>query len=281
MLRAEHSDPFNFLGPHPANLPGKPAIAIRTFQPHAARVSILWGKSAQEYPATKIHSDGLFEAVIPRESIHPLDESSSASESFDIAPTAYRLRITYSDGNSWETHDPYAFPPLLSDLDLYLIGEGTHYENYDKLGAHVREVSGVRGVHFGVWAPNAKRVSIVGNFNSWDGRVNPMRSLATTGVWEIFIPGLTEGDLYKFEIRSRYNDVLTLKADPYGFAAELRPKSSSVVANIDGYSWQDTEWLDQRLQFDWQHAPISIYEVHFGSWRRAGRRPLAHLRRNG
>jgi len=269
VLRAEHSDPFHFLGPHPANLSGKSAIAIRTFQPHAARVAILWGKPAQEYPATKIHPDGLFEAVLPRENIPPSDKSSPASETFGIDPTAYRLRITYSDGNSWDTYDPYAFPPLLSDLDLYLIGEGTHYQNYDKLGAHVREVAGVRGVHFGVWAPNAKRASVVGNFNSWDGRVNPMRSRASTGVWEIFIPGLTEGDLYKFEMRSRYNDVLTLKSDPYGFAAELRPKSSSMVANIDGHSWQDSEWLHQRLQFDWQHAPISIYEVHFGSWRRA------------
>ena len=269
LLRAEHSDPFHFLGPHPVNSLEKQSIAIRTLQPHAAQVAILWGKSAQEYPATKIHSDGLFEAIIPLSSIPSDDQSSPSSETFGIDPTAYRLRITYSGENSWDTYDAYAFPPLLSDLDLYLIGEGTHYENYDKLGAHVREVAGVRGVHFGVWAPNAKRVSVVGNFNSWDGRVNPMRSRASTGVWEIFMPGLTEGDLYKFEIRSRYNDVLTLKADPYGFAAELRPKSSSMVANIDGYSWQDSEWLDRRLQFDWQHAPISIYEVHFGSWRRA------------
>ncbi|MGH9865109.1 MAG: GlgB N-terminal domain-containing protein, partial [Candidatus Acidiferrales bacterium] len=265
LLHAEHPDPFHFLGPHLANLPGKPSLAIRTLQPHATQVTILWGKSNEEHLATRIHPDGLYEAIVPVKS----PGTSSESDALDIAPTAYRLRITYPDGQSWDTYDPYAFPPLLTDLDLYLIGEGTHYQNYEKLGAHVWEVAGVRGVHFGVWAPNAKRVSVVGNFNSWDGRVNPMRTCGSTGVWEIFMPGLTEGDLYKFEIRSRFNDVLTLKADPYGFAGELRPKSSSVVSNIEGYSWQDSEWLDQRLRFDWQHAPISIYEVHFGSWRRA------------
>jgi len=273
LLRAEHSDPFHFLGPHPANLPGKASLAIRTLQPHATQVTILWGKSGEEHPATRIHPDGLYEAIIPLTGISSGVSSGkspgASSDALEIAPTAYRLRITYPDGKSWDTYDPYAFPPLLTDLDLYLIGEGTHYQNYEKLGAHVREVAGVRGVHFGVWAPNAKRASVVGNFNSWDGRVNPMRSRASTGVWEIFIPGLSEGDLYKFEIRSRFNDVLTLKADPYGFAGELRPKSSSVVVNIEGYSWQDSDWLDQRLRFDWQHAPISIYEVHFGSWRRA------------
>ncbi|HET6201080.1 MAG TPA: 1,4-alpha-glucan branching protein GlgB [Candidatus Acidoferrales bacterium] len=270
LLRAEHSDPFHFLGPHPANLPGKPALAIRTLQPHATQVTILWGKSGEEYPATRVHPGGLYEAIIPLAGISSGKSPGASSESYtpDIAPTAYRLRITYPDGKSWDTYDPYAFAPLLTDLDLYLIGEGTHYQNYEKLGAHVREVAGVRGVHFGVWAPNAKRISVVGNFNSWDGRVNPMRSRDSTGVWEIFIPGLSQGDLYKFEIRSRFNDVLTLKADPYGFAGELRPKSSSVVVDIEGYSWQDSEWLDQRLRFDWQHAPISIYEVHFGSWRR-------------
>ncbi|MGH9729505.1 MAG: 1,4-alpha-glucan branching protein GlgB [Candidatus Acidiferrales bacterium] len=274
LLRAEHSDPFHFLGPHPANLPGKPSIAIRVFQPHAAQVTILWGKSAEEHPATRIHPDGLYEAVIPLNG-GPSGKSSAVSPAepsgpLDVAPTAYRLRIAYPDGKSWDTYDPYAFPPQLTDLDLYLIGEGTHYQNYEKLGAHLRQVSGVSGVHFGVWAPNAKRVSVVGNFNSWDGRVNPMRTCGSTGVWELFMPGLTEGDLYKFEIRSRFNDVLTLKADPYGFAGELRPKSSSVVVNIEGYLWHDSDWLNARLQFDWQHAPISIYEVHFGSWRRAG-----------
>lgn len=186
----------------------------------------------------------------------------------EISPASYQLKITYPDGNSWKVHDAYAFPPLLTDFDLHLIGEGTHYQKYEKLGAHVREVAGVQGVHFGVWAPNAKRVSVVGDFNHWDGRVNPMQSRGASGIWELFLPGLGEGYLYKFEIRSRINDVLTLKADPYAFFAEVRPKSSSIVSDIEGYAWGDSEWMEQRKQYDWQHKAISIYEAHLGSWRR-------------
>jgi 1,4-alpha-glucan branching enzyme len=238
-------------------------VAIRTFQPHAAGVNVLWGSPAVEFPAARIHAAGLFEAMIPLPK-----KSRKKPAPREIPPASYRLKISYPDGKTWEIHDAYSFPPLLTDYDLHLIGEGTHYEKYEKLGAHVREVAGVSGVHFGVWAPNAKRVSVVGNFNSWDGRVNPMRSRGATGIWELFLPGLGEGELYKFEIRSQFHDVLTLKSDPYGFAAEVRPKTGSVVANIEGYAWRDAEWMDQRKQFDWQHAPIMIYEAHLGSWRR-------------
>ncbi|HEV2298693.1 MAG TPA: 1,4-alpha-glucan branching protein GlgB [Candidatus Acidoferrales bacterium] len=241
-------------------------MAIRTFQPHASGVSVLWGSSAVEFPAARIHAAGLFEAMIP------LPKKSRAKpQPKEIPPAAYRLKISYPGGKSREIHDAYAFPPLLTDFDLHLIGEGTHYQKYEKLGAHVREVAGVRGVHFGVWAPNAKRVSVVGDFNHWDGRVNPMRSRGGSGIWELFLPGLDEGELYKFEIRSQASDALALKADPYGFFAEVRPKSSSIVANIDGFAWSDREWMEQRKQFDWQHAPISIYEAHLGSWRRGER----------
>jgi len=226
-------------------------------------VSVLWGNPAEEYTATRIHPDGLFEALIPLPK-----KPRVKSKSEEISPTSYRLRISYPDGNTWEVHDAYAFPPLLTDFDIHLMGEGTHYEKYERLGAHLREVAGVRGAHFGVWAPNAKRVSVVGNFNSWDGRVNPMRSRGDSGIWELFLPGLGEGELYKFEIRSRINDVLLLKADPYGFFAEARPKSSSIVSDIESYAWRDSEWMENRKQFDWQHAPISIYEAHLGSWRR-------------
>ena len=163
------------------------------------------------------------------------------------------------------TYDPYAFPPLLSDYDLHLLGEGTHYLNYEKLGAHVREIDGVKGVHFAVWAPNAQRVSVVGEFNAWDGRVHPMRSRGSSGIWEIFLPGLAEGALYKFEILSRIGGHLGLKSDPYGFAAEVRPNSASVVCNIDSYEWNDSAWLEARRS-NWLHSPMSIYEVHAGSW---------------
>ena len=136
------------------------------------------------------------------------------------------------------------------------------------MGAHVREVAGVRGVHFGVWAPNAKRVSVVGDFNSWDGHVFAMRSLGASGIWEIFLPGLDEGALYKFEILSRVGHQLGLKSDPYGFASELRPKTASVVCNINRHEWKDSAWLEARVARDWLHSPMSVYEVHLGSWRR-------------
>jgi 1,4-alpha-glucan branching enzyme len=255
IIRAEHPNPFLVLGPHLS--PQGHGLSVRVFRPQAERVTILWGNRGDEYAARCVDPAGFYEAVVP------LDGEAIPT---DILPSSYRLRLT-EDGRTYETYDPYAFPPLLSDYDLYLLGEGTHFQNYEKLGAHVREISGVHGVHFGVWAPNAMRLSVVGDFNSWDGRVNPMRS-RPTGVWEIFVPGLGEGSLYKFEIRSRSGEMLTLKADPYGFAAEVRPKSSSVVASLDGYEWKDAEWMNRRAQFDWQHAPISIYELHFGSWRR-------------
>ena len=184
------------------------------------------------------------------------------------SPTAYRVQFRFADGNTWEGYDPYAFPPLLTEYDLYLSGEGTHYLKYEKQGAHVREINGVRGVHFAVWAPNAQRVSVVGDFNFWDGRVHTMRDRGASGLWELFIPGLDEGALYKFEIRSRYGNFVRLKSDPYGFAAELRPKSASVVVNIDNYAWKDAAWMAERAARDWQHSPMTVYELHAGSWRR-------------
>ncbi|HLW82944.1 MAG TPA: 1,4-alpha-glucan branching protein GlgB [Candidatus Acidoferrales bacterium] len=259
IARGEHPEPFSILGPHWAGASHEHGVFLRTFQPSAARVSIVWGKNAEEHAATCVHAAGFFEAFIPLEA--------SAAISTEIAPTSYRLRITDSGGASVELYDAFAFPPLLTDYDLYLLGEGTHFQNYEKLGAHLREISGVTGVHFAVWAPNAMRVSVVGDFNCWDGRVNPMRA-RSTGIWEIFVPELREGSFYKYEILSRSGEMMTLKSDPYGFSAEARPKSSSVVANLDSYSWNDREWMGGRAKFDWQHAPISIYELHFGSWRR-------------
>jgi 1,4-alpha-glucan branching enzyme len=260
LMRAEHSDPFHFLGPHRIESNGQPALAIRIFRPHAVEVTVAWNDPALLFPANSIHPDGVFEAIIPLRAIQNTAET--------IAATAYQVRIRFEDGQFVEEYDTYAFPPVLSDFDLHLIGEGTHYRNYEKLGAHLREIEGVRGVHFGVWAPNALRVSVVGNFNFWDGRVNPMRSRDSSGIWEIFVPGLDEGMIYKFEVRSRIGNYLALKADPYGFSAEVRPKSGSVVCNIDTYQWNDSGWMKERGRRDWFQSPISIYELHLGSWRR-------------
>jgi|HubBroStandDraft_5_1064220.scaffolds.fasta_scaffold11417_3 1,4-alpha-glucan branching enzyme len=260
LARGEHSDPFAVLGPHWIEQDGKHLLAIRVFRPNAAEVTVLWGTKAEPQHAIRIHPEGLFEARIPATGVaKPQNEA--------VPPNVYRLQIRFSDGNVFETSDPYVFPPLLTEYDLYLSGEGTHYQKYEKLGAHVREVAGVRGVQFGVWAPNARRVSVVGNFNFWDGRVHPMRHRGSSGIWELFIPGLNEGELYKFEILSSVGGV-GLKTDPYGFAGEMRPNNASVVRTIDGYKWKDTAWMESRPLRDWLHSPMTIYELHAGSWRR-------------
>ncbi|OGW23333.1 MAG: 1,4-alpha-glucan branching enzyme, partial [Nitrospirae bacterium GWC2_46_6] len=158
---------------------------------------------------------------------------------------------------------------VLTDFDLHLIGEGTHYKNYEKLGAHVVEIDGVKGVHFSVWAPNAKRVSLIGNFNHWDGKKHPMKLLGDSGIWETFIPGLGEGELYKFEIKSKYGGYKEQKADPFAFYFEVRPKSAAIVYSIeDKHKWQDSEWMETRRKTNRLESPVSIYEVHPGSWMR-------------
>ncbi|MGH9685102.1 MAG: 1,4-alpha-glucan branching protein GlgB [Candidatus Acidiferrales bacterium] len=262
LVHAEHSDPFRILGPHWITPePGKHMLAIRAFRPGAVEVNVVWSDSRQTYPAAKIDLAGVFEAIIPPNApgLHDGDV---------VRPSSYRLRFTFPSGTVLESFDPYSFGPVITDYDLYLSGEGTDYLIYEKLGAHVREIAGISGVFFAVWAPNAQRVSVVGDFNAWDGRAHPMRNRGPSGVWEIFLPGLGEGALYKFEILSRNEHQLGLKTDPYGFAAEIRPNTASVVCNIDRHKWADAAWLSARGSRDWQHAPMTIYEVHPGSWRR-------------
>jgi 1,4-alpha-glucan branching enzyme len=259
LRRAAHPDPFRVLGPHRTG-PADQLLTVRTFQPRAAAVAVLWDDNRAPVPATRIHPDGIFEAQLPR----PARVAGASTTS----PSAYRLRLSDTDGNSTDIFDPYAFPPVLTEFDLYLMGEGTHYLKYEKLGAHVREIDGISGVYFAVWAPNSTRVSVVGDFNAWDGRTHPMRTCGSSGVWELFIPGLAEGLVYKFEILSRLGHPLALKADPYAFASELRPNTGSVVRNIEGYQWGDAAWMARRATTNWFAAPISIYEVHPGAWRR-------------
>ncbi len=264
LARGEHSDPFHILGPHYEEIRGKTSVIVRVFRPRAESVSLFWSGRASPITATRSAVDDIFVATIPIE----VPELAAGQKLGPIKPTAYRLRVTYFDGHVEEGYDAYAFPPVLTEFDLHLIGEGTHYFNYEKLGAHVREQEGVRGVHFGVWAPNARRVSVVGDFNQWDGRTHPMLSRGFSGIWELFVPGLDHGDLYKFEILSQVEHQLALKADPYGFYAELRPKTSSIVYDVDRYQWNDADWLEQRSKRDLLRAPLSIYEVHLGSWRK-------------
>ncbi len=248
---AYHGAPFDVLGIHPIEVKGKPAVAIRAFLPQAQEVAVNpAGEEAR--PMTKIHPDGFFEALFPeREEVF-----------------GYTLTVT-TEETSHEMQDPYRFPPILSDFDLHLFSEGNHYRIYHRLGAHLCQVEGVDGVSFAVWAPNAERVSVVGRFNQWDGRRHPMRPRGATGIWELFIPNLGEWELYKYEIRSGQQGYIVGKADPVGFASELRPKTASLVFDVDSYSWDDSEWMDSRKTTNSLDAPISIYEVHLGSWRRS------------
>jgi len=254
ILRAAHSDPFHILGIHQVEFDGKPAIAIRAFLPEAARAWVIRDLEGgnRRFELLRNHAEGFFERVFPRET--------------EFFP--YRLRVRDAEGHDHEFEDPYRFPPILSDFDLHLLAEGTHDNVYEKLGAHLMEISGARGVGFAVWAPNARRVSVVGDFNQWDGRRHPMRIRGGTGVWELFVPDLGEGSVYKYEIKSNQGDLLLLKADPYAFYAELRPKSASIVFDVNRYTWHDQDWLEQRARRQGLNAPISIYEVHLGSWQR-------------
>jgi 1,4-alpha-glucan branching enzyme len=261
LVHGQHSDPFHILGPHWIGEQGGRSLCIRVFRPGAQEVGVLWDNNLEPSIAGQVHPAGLFELNLPLQFLHRRADEA-------IAPGSYRLRIRFADGAVAESFDAYAFPPQLTDFDFHLIGEGTHYLKYEKLGAHVRDVDGIRGVHFAVWAPNARRVGVVGDFNSWDGRVHAMRIRGASGIWEIFIPGLDEGALYKFEILGRDGNYLGLKSDPYGFAAEVRPKSASMVFDIDRYRWNDSAWLQARSSRDWLHAPMSIYELHPGAWRR-------------
>ena len=241
-----HTDPFSVLGPHIED--GR--LVIRACLPAAEKVSVTRdGLSPIEM--TRRHRAGVFEAVVP--------ETRTVVD--------YRLRVTYPGGSAVDVDDPYRYGRVLSDYDLYLFGEGKHTRIYDKLGAHPMTIGPAAGVHFAVWAPNATRVSVVGDFNGWDGRVHAMRLLGASGVWEIFLPAAAIGHRYKFELRSRHGEIL-LKSDPFGFAFEVPPLSASIVSRPD-YQWQDDDWMRGRATFEsWFDRPMAIYEVHLGSWAR-------------
>jgi 1,4-alpha-glucan branching enzyme len=246
---ARHSDPFSILGAHFQD----DKLVIRTCLPAADRVAVVF--DGTEAPMVRRHPAGVFEAVIPFTESRP-------GEFPD-----YRLRVTYRDGHTVDIDDAYRYGRVISDYDLYLFGEGNHTRIYDRLGAHPLKVGYSEGVHFATWAPNATRASVIGDFNGWDGRVHQMRSLGASGVWEIYIPVAKKGDRYKFEFRSPHGEVLQ-KSDPFGFAFEVPPLSASIVCALE-YEWHDGEWMGDRLgQEWWLHKPLSIYEVHLGSWGR-------------
>jgi 1,4-alpha-glucan branching enzyme len=262
LLKAQHGEPFGILGPHAFAHGGRTLLSIRVLHPGAARVLVLpVGEASQGVEARRLDDRGFFEAIV-----------GPVGEEF-----RYRLRVERENGHHWECEDPYRFGRVLTDYDIHLLGEGSHLRNFEKLGAHPMRIDGVDGVHFAVWAPNAERVSVVGVFNDWDGRRAPMRNLGPSGIWELFLPGLVEGDIYKYEIRSRFGHVL-LKSDPYAFRFELRPATASIVHRLDKHAWKDDEWLREgRRRRNALDAPMSVYEVHLGSWMRGeGNRMLSY-----
>lgn len=253
--RGTNADPFAVLGPHQETRDGEPALLVRFFNPEAEEVDLLAAvESAPVRMVRREHTD-LFEAVLRGWLGDPL-------------ALDYRLHVRWKDGRTTDVDDAYRFGRVLTDFDLHLTAEGTQLRAYEKLGAHVIQFGPVSGVHFAVWAPNAQRVSVVGDFNRWDGRVHAMRLLQPHGVWEIFIPGLGPGEKYKFELRTKSGAVFT-KTDPYAMRFELPPRSASIVVGDDRYSWHDEAWMaDRRRHNSWLDEPMSIYEVHLGSWAR-------------
>ncbi len=247
LVRVDHSDPHRILGAHGL---GKHTV-VRAFHPEATEAWVLL-PSGQKLPMLLCHKGGLFAALIQGRT----------------PPFAYRLRFGFSDGSFWEREDPYRFLPTLGDLDLHLASEGRHWNLHQKLGAHPMVMEGVEGVGFALWAPNARRVSVVGEFNGWDGRLFPMRSLGSSGIWEIFLPGIGPGELYKFELLPRRGHI-RIKSDPMAFYMEQRPGTASRVWDLRSYQWGDKAWMESRPRGgELRGLPMNIYEVHLGSWRR-------------
>jgi 1,4-alpha-glucan branching enzyme len=247
LAEGRHSDPFALLGPHET----ADGYVVRTIQPAARAVDLRIVSTGELRPMRRLLG-GVFELLLP-----------------ETVPPDYRLRVTFGGGHVVEIDDPYRYSRLLSDFDLHLFAEGTHYRAFEKLGAHRVQAGSTLGVQFAVWAPNADRVSVIGDFNGWDGRTHPMRRLVPSGVWELFIPELADGERYKFEIRTRAGALLK-KTDPFGVAFEAPPQTASVVRDISRYPWDDGEWMDaRRQQGGWLHRPLTTYEVHLGSWARA------------
>ena len=240
-----HGNPFSLYGLHRED--GK--RIVRTIQPQAESVDLLLDGGTDPLPMQRVHPDGIFEVEMP-----PRKRN-------------YRFRVTGANGASWEVEDAYRFPSLLGDLDLYLMGQGSHRDIFRKLGAHPTSSLGVKGTFFAIWAPNASRVSVIGEFNHWDGRCHVMRLHPGNGLWEIFVPGIGHGEYYKFELLDKQGELLPLKSDPVGQFHEAPPGNASVVYQSH-YKWQDADWIADKSPVPKMSQAVSIYEVHLGSWRR-------------
>lgn len=253
IVNGEHSDPHTVLGMHEIEEDGRKAVVVRAFLPDAAGITVIdYANKRKKYPMERLHADGFFEVTI-----------ADREEWF-----RYQLEYTDAGGNTWRSYDPYSFSPTLSEFDRHLFGAGTHYEIYEKMGGRLMTHEGARGAAFSVWAPNAKAVSVIGDFNNWDARRSPMRRLGESGIWELFLPAAAEGDKYKFHVTQCDGRVVD-KTDPYGVYAEVRPNNASVLYPLKRYKWKDRRWMTARKKYDFKTAPMNIYEVHLGSWKRA------------
>ncbi len=254
IIHSSHYDPFQVLGVHFSGQENE-TVTIRTFQPHARKVDLLTGN--KRFSMERTREEGIFEIVLERSNL--VDPS--------LTPYTYQYEIHYRNGSIQTINDPYRFLPQLEDRDRYLFNFGTNYKLYDHMGSHLAVLKDVSGTIFRVWAPNAQSVSVLGNFNGWDGRIHPMRSLGNSGIWELFIPGIGENELYKFQIMTGQGERLE-KSDPFQFYGEVRPKTASIVRNLDHYEWHDEDWQLRKKTTPLYDRPLSIYEVHPGSWQR-------------
>jgi 1,4-alpha-glucan branching enzyme len=243
ILDAKHHDPFSFLGVHSLN----GSNTLRVFHPKAEKISLKTGESWVELKL--VHRSGLFELT---------------SKNEIKTPCLLKIEVEH---HQFEIYDPYTFNSSISEVELHLFGEGKLKQAYKTLGSQILTLQGVEGVRFAVWAPNAERVSVVGNFNQWDGRTHSMRAHGSSGVWEIFIPQLTTDDIYKYEIRNRPSGQVLVKTDPYALEFEHKPGTAAKISKSK-YQWSDPQWLKNRAQHDWLHTPFNCYEVHLGSWQR-------------
>jgi 1,4-alpha-glucan branching enzyme len=248
LVDATETCPHRFLGLHAL---GDGGCVVRCLLPGAVSVEVWDVAAGVGLPMERLHAVGLFERVIPRREA-----------------LRYRLRATYADGTARELEDPYRFWPTISEDDLFLLGKGDDHRVYHKLGAQLRTLDGVAGVSFAVWAPSARRVSVVGDFNLWNGRAHPMRALGASGIWEIFVPGLAVGTRYKFELVGPHDRTPFLKTDPYGLHFEPSPNHAAIVCDLSGFVWNDAVWMESRRRRDPRTRPMSVYEVHLASWRR-------------
>ena len=251
ILSADCGNPFGILGLHRVEGGEDSTLAVRAFLPGAEVVTVVKrGDEPLRFAARRLREEGFFEALIPGE-----------RELF-----AYELEVTDARGRVSRQRDPYSFWPLMGSYDRYLFNEGTHYRAYDVLGAHPRQIDGVDGVYFAVWAPNARMVSVVGDFNRWDRRCHGMRDLEGSGIWEIFLPHIGVGQAYKYEIKAASGEILT-KSDPFAFGSEVPPRTASVVRDLSDFDWNDGAWMELRGRRNWIEEPMAIYELHPGSWR--------------